>query len=88
MADALEVQRPDGSTFLFINVADMLDEEGVDGLLLEAISRNLILAPGSSFGAQYSDWIRICFTSAPPDIVVRGTEILVDILEKRRLRLR
>ena len=87
MADMLGVQRPDGSTFLFLNVADFLDEEGVDGLLLEAIGRNLILAPGSSFGAQYSDWIRICFTSAPPNMVARGAEILADILEKRRQRL-
>jgi aspartate/methionine/tyrosine aminotransferase len=88
MADRLGVARPQGSTFLFINVEDALDEDGVDGLLLEAIKRNLILAPGSSFGAEYQNWIRICFTSAPPDLVARGTEILADILEKRRARLR
>ncbi|MBM76296.1 MAG: aspartate aminotransferase, partial [Proteobacteria bacterium] len=31
MADALGVKRPDGSTFLFINVASLLDQDGVDG---------------------------------------------------------
>ena len=45
-ADRLGVSRPEGGTFLFINVADQLDERGLHGFLVDCIDRGLILAPG------------------------------------------
>jgi len=79
-ADALGVQRPEGGTFLFVNVAAALDERGLHGFMVDCIDRGLILAPGSSCGADYGEHVRVCFTSAPPDVVERGVKVLVDLL--------
>jgi len=79
-ADALGIPRPEGGTFLFLNVADQLDERGLHGFLVDCIDRGLILAPGSSCGTAYDSHVRICFTSAPPDVVARGIHVLADLL--------
>jgi len=79
-ADALGVARPQGGTFLFVDVSDHLDQRGLHGFMLDCIERGLILAPGSSCGAAYDTHIRLCFTSAPPDVVARGVAVLADIL--------
>ncbi len=79
-ADALGLPRPEGGTFLFMDVAEHLDERGLHGFLLDCIDRGLILAPGSSCGQAYDTSIRVCFTSAPPDVVARGVAVLADLL--------
>ena len=30
----------------------------------------MALAPGSSCGADYEGWVRLCYTSAPPEPVL------------------
>ena len=74
-AQTLQVAPPEGSTFLFIDVADALDERGLDGLLSDLADDGLLVAPGPSFG-PYPTHIRVCFTCAPPEIVRRGIDIL------------
>ena len=80
-ADALGQPRPEGGTFLFIDVSEHLDERGLHGFLMDCLDDNLLLAPGSSCGAAYGDHVRVCFTSAPPEVVARGVERLA-----RRIR--
>jgi len=80
-ADALGVPRPAGSTFLFIDVGDLLDERGLDGFLLDCLDRNLILSPGPSFGAPTH--VRLCYTCSPPDVVARGVAQLKQVMENR-----
>lgn len=79
----LGVAVPQGGTFLFLDMVPYLDNKGMDGFLRECISCNLLLAPGESFGKQYENHTRICFTSAPPDVVRKGVDILGDIMKKR-----
>lgn len=79
-ADRLGVARPQGGTFLFVDVQQVLDERGAVGFLEDCIDRGLILAPGSSCGRDYPNYIRLCFTSAPPDVVARGVEVLAQLL--------
>ena len=79
-ARRLGLSAPDGGTFLFINVASHLDERGLQGFLETCIDRGLILAPGTSCGADYADHVRLCFTCAPPDVTARGVEVLASIL--------
>jgi N-succinyldiaminopimelate aminotransferase len=79
-ADRLGVQRPDGGTFLFIDVGPHMDERGLQGFLIDCIERGLILAPGSSCGTDYGQYVRVCFTSAPPDVVARGVEVLAGLI--------
>ena len=78
-ADALGVSRPEGGTFLFLDVAPQLDERGLHGFMLDCIDRGLILAPGSSCGVAYDTHVRLCFTSAPPDVVARGVAVLAEL---------
>jgi N-succinyldiaminopimelate aminotransferase len=68
-AELLGVPRPQGSTFLFVDVAHKLDERGVFGFLEDCLEDGLLLAPGPSFGVGFESHVRVCFTAAPPDRV-------------------
>jgi N-succinyldiaminopimelate aminotransferase len=76
VADMLGLARPEGGTFLFMDVASRLDDRGLLGFLEDCLEDNLVLAPGSSFGADYGTWVRVCFTCSPPEVVIRGVEKL------------
>lgn len=78
-AARLGIEPPQGSTFLFLDVADRLDERGLGGLLEDCVDQGLFVAPGPSFG-PYPTHIRVCFTAAPPDVVDRGVEVLASLL--------
>ncbi len=82
-AERLGVAPPDGSTFLFLDVADHLDADpagrGLLGFLEDCVDRGLFLAPGASFG-PYPDHVRLCFTSAEPARVERGVQELARLL--------
>lgn len=74
-AERLGMPAPGGSTFLFLDVAEHLDERGLNGLLEDLVAQGLLVAPGPSFG-PYPTHIRVCFTCAPPDVVEEGVDIL------------
>jgi aspartate/methionine/tyrosine aminotransferase len=78
-AHRLGMAPPEGSTFLFLDVADRLDHRGLEGLLSDCVDRGLFVAPGPSFG-PYPTHVRLCFTAAPPEVVERGVEILATLL--------
>ncbi|MCH9651154.1 MAG: pyridoxal phosphate-dependent aminotransferase [Deltaproteobacteria bacterium] len=70
---------PEGSTFLFLDVADRLDERGLLGFLEDCADRGLLVAPGPSFG-PYPTHIRVCFTCAEPALIEKGFEVLAELL--------
>jgi len=78
-AARLGLAAPQGSTFLFLDVADRLDGRGLGGFLEDCVERGLFVAPGPSFG-PYPTHVRVCFTAAPPDVVARGVEALAAVL--------
>jgi N-succinyldiaminopimelate aminotransferase len=78
-AERLGLEPPQGSTFLFLDVADRLDGRGLSGFLEDCVDRGLFAAPGPSFG-PYPAHIRVCFTAAPADVVERGVEVLASLL--------
>ena len=69
----LGVAAPQGGTFLFFDVAAALDERGLGGFLEDLVEEGVFLAPGESFG-PYPTHVRLCYTAAPPDVVMRGVE--------------
>lgn len=82
-AAALGVPAPAGGTFLWLDLSDHLDgpdDDALHAFLVRCVERNLVLAPGSACGAAYSDHVRLCFTSAPPDVVARGVRVLAELL--------
>jgi N-succinyldiaminopimelate aminotransferase len=78
-ASRLGVDPPEGSTFLFLDVRDRLDDRGLGGFLERCLDRGLFLAPGPSFG-PYPTHVRLCFTSAKPEVVHRGVDLLARLL--------
>ena len=79
-AARLGVDPPEGGTFLFLDVAEHLDDSGLEGFMHRCMDHNLVLAPGSSCGSAYDTYVRVCFTSAPPDVVARGVDVLARLL--------
>ncbi len=78
-AERLGMAPPGGSTFLFLDVADRLDERGLERFLEECVEQGLFLAPGPSFG-PYPTHVRLCFTAVEPERVARGVEVLARLL--------
>jgi aspartate/methionine/tyrosine aminotransferase len=60
---------PGGSTFLFLDVSGRLDERGMHGFLSDCFEDGVLVAPGASSGEAYADWVRLCYTAAPPETV-------------------
>ena len=68
-ARALGVPRPAGGTFLFFDASPWLPPgaANADALLLRAIDQGVLLTPGAASGDAYARWVRLCFTTLPPD---------------------
>lgn len=78
-ADLLGVARPQGSQFLWVDVADRLDDRGLMGFLEDCLLDGLLVAPGPSFG-PYPAHVRVCYTAAAPEITRRGMAVLAQHL--------
>ena len=76
-AARLGVPRVDGGTFLFVDVADSLDDRGLMGFLSDCADRGVFISPGPSFG-DYPTHVRVCFTCASPALTERGVSILAE----------
>jgi N-succinyldiaminopimelate aminotransferase len=74
-ARRLGMPAPEGGTFLFLDAADALDGRGLMGLLEDVAGEGLFLAPGPSFG-PYPTHVRLCYTAVPPDVALRGVDVL------------
>ncbi len=81
-AVALGLAPPEGGTFLFADASAALDERGLTGFLADCADRGLFLAPGPSFG-PFPTHVRLCFTSAPPEVIGRGVAVLAERLARR-----
>lgn len=78
-AERLGIAPPEGSTFLFFDVAASLDGRGLTGLLERAVDRGLLVAPGTSFG-PFPTHVRLCYTAVEPAQALRGVEVLAQLL--------
>jgi len=77
-ADALGLRRPEGGTFLFADVSVQLAPGATDcsAFLERCADVGVLLTPGSSCGADYATWVRMCFTSVPPARLAEALEKL------------
>ncbi len=78
-AERLGLPAPEGSTFLFLDVADALGANGLGGLLERCVERGLLVAPGPSFG-PYPTHVRVCYTAVEPQRALRGVAVLAGLL--------
>ena len=81
-ADALGVPRPEGGTFLFVDVSSKLGPGDVDcsAFLERCADAGVLLTPGRSCGADYANWVRLCFTSVPPAQLAVALEKLTPLV--------
>lgn len=79
-AEALGLLPPEGGTFLFLDVGPRLDERGLWGFLGDCLDQGVLLAPGPACGADYAGWVRLCFTSVPPEDVAEALRRLAKLL--------
>jgi aspartate aminotransferase len=84
-AEALGIPAPEGSTFLFVDVRERLDERGMLGFLEDCFEDGVTLAPGESSGRDYAGWVRLCYTAAPPDQVAEAVRKLAKRLGAGRV---
>jgi len=75
-ARVLGLAPPEGSTFLFLDVADRLDDRGMLGFLEDAFEDGVVLAPGASSGSDYAGWVRLCYSALPPERVAEASRLL------------
>jgi N-succinyldiaminopimelate aminotransferase len=62
-ARILDVAPPQGGCFLFLPLAGRSCDDFLDACLAEGVA----LAPGSASGEAYTEWVRLCFTTLPPE---------------------
>lgn len=72
--------RPEGGTYLFLDLREVLGGRPLKGLLEATIDRGVLLAPGEAFGAAYASWARLCYSAVPPDRLLVGLERLRDAI--------
>ena len=80
VAQILGESAPTNGTFIFMDIAATLIHRTLDSFMEDCIAEKMLLAPGSAFGKGYETHIRICFTSAPPNVVVEGAKVLRGII--------
>ena len=69
--DNLEISPrvPEGTYYFFFPITDHLRGRSYWDVIDECLDNGVAVAPGQDFGADYADWVRICFTGEPPDRV-------------------
>ena len=78
-AGLVGVSAPEGSQFLWLDVAEHLDDRGLIGFLEDCLDDGVLLAPGPSFG-PYPTHVRACFTATVPERTRRGMRLLAQHL--------
>lgn len=78
-AQALGIKPPAGGVYHFIKVNG--DGNEIATSILEEVG--VAVCPGSAFGSEYREWLRICFTSIPPDKAVEGSRLVANWLRER-----
>jgi len=68
-AEVLGVAPPRGGTFLFFDASPFMlaGEETAMHFLERCLDAGVLMTPGRACGADFDRWVRVCFTSIPPD---------------------
>ena len=72
-------QVPEGTYYLFFPIKQYLDGRNYGDVINACMDAGVAVAPGEDFGKDYADWIRVCFTSEPPERVAIAVDRLNEI---------
>ncbi|MFQ5528261.1 MAG: pyridoxal phosphate-dependent aminotransferase [Thermoanaerobaculia bacterium] len=83
-AARLGLEAPEGSTFLWLDIAEQLAQYTASSdqlmtFLSACVEHGILLAPGLSFG-PYPTHIRLCYTAVEPEVTDRGIDALARLL--------
>lgn len=80
-ARTLGIRKPDGGTFAFFDPSEhrRRGEDPLD-LLERCLDAGVLLTPGAASGKDYASWVRLCFTSVPPDELQEALDAIAPIL--------
>lgn len=76
----LEVHRPAGGAYVFVDLHETLERVAMKTLLERCVDAGVLIAPGAAFGAAFASCVRICFTGAPLPVVAEGLTRLGGVL--------
>jgi N-succinyldiaminopimelate aminotransferase len=83
-ADALDLPRPPGGTFLFFDTRGRRrDGESALAFLERCVDAGVLLTPGTASGKDFEDWARLCFTTLPPSELDEALARLRAVLDDR-----
>jgi aspartate/methionine/tyrosine aminotransferase len=71
---------PEGGSYVFIDFGPILAGRPLHDLLVRAIDRGVLVAPGDGFGEGFASWARLCFTSVPQTRLLEGIARLRDAM--------
>jgi aspartate/methionine/tyrosine aminotransferase len=77
-AAALGIDAPQGGSFIFLPIG----ARNVDDFLAACLAEGVALAPGSASGEAYTDWVRLCFTTLPPERVAEAVRRVAKQLQR------
>lgn len=87
-ARTLGLRKPDGGTFVFFDVtAHRREGEDTLGLLERCLDAGVLLTPGAACGQAYESWVRLCFTSVPPEQLQEALDAIAPLLGDRARQL-
>lgn len=80
----IEFWKPQATYFTFFSVNRHLNGRDYRQLIEACLDAGVAVAPGDSFGKDFAEYIRLCFTGEPPARLVAGVERLNRILTEPR----
>ncbi|MEW5855411.1 MAG: pyridoxal phosphate-dependent aminotransferase [Myxococcota bacterium] len=72
---------PEGGAYIFPDLSNVLKGREVMDLLLYAVDRGVVMAPGDGFGQSYERHARLCYTAMPQEMLRRGLDRVNEVLE-------
>ncbi len=76
----IDFPQPEGTYFIFFNAYDYLRGRDYWQLIDACLEAGVSVAPGDSFGQDFGDYIRLCFTGESPERLRLGIERLNQLL--------
>jgi aspartate/methionine/tyrosine aminotransferase len=70
------VDTPESAYFIFFDVSGFLSNISYDDLILKIFREGVSVAPGSDFGHDFTNYIRICFTGENPERISKAVNRL------------
>lgn len=72
----IDFPSPEGTYFIFFPADKYLNGRNYENLIEEILDSGVSVAPGDSFGRDFGNYIRLCFTGEAPDKLQKGIDRL------------